>query len=52
MYVDASSGAGGSQAHFESGTIRQTSAKCEMTMFIHMFGDHIGTLQVKALCMS
>nr|XP_039270832.1 MAM and LDL-receptor class A domain-containing protein 1-like [Styela clava] len=46
MYVDASSGIQGSQAHLESGIIQATSATCEMIMYYHMNGDHIGTLQV------
>uniref|UniRef100_H2XUP0 MAM domain-containing protein n=1 Tax=Ciona intestinalis TaxID=7719 RepID=H2XUP0_CIOIN len=46
MYVDADSGVSGSQAHLVSKVIPQSGPQCEMTIYYHMYGDHIGTLQV------
>lgn len=46
MYVDASSGNQGTQAHLESGLIQQSSATCEMTMYYYMNGEDIGVMQV------
>ena len=46
LYVDASDGVTGDQAHIISSTISQTGPGCEMIFWYHMFGDHIGTLQV------
>ncbi|XP_078483553.1 MAM and LDL-receptor class A domain-containing protein 1 isoform X3 [Ciona intestinalis] len=46
MYVDADSGISGSQAHLVSKVIPQSGPQCEMTIYYHMYGDHIGTLQV------
>ncbi|XP_076802493.1 MAM and LDL-receptor class A domain-containing protein 1-like [Clavelina lepadiformis] len=46
LYVDASTGTNGDKAHLLSKTIPSSGPQCEMTLFYHMYGDHIGTLQV------
>jgi len=46
MYVDASVGTSGNQAHFTSTTLQQSGSYCEMVFYYHMYGEHIGTLQV------
>ena len=49
LYVDASTGTNGDKAHLLSKTIPSSGPQCEMTLFYHMYGDHIGTLQVRKI---
>ena len=46
MYVDASAGTSGSRAQFLSKTIPSSGPHCEMILWYHMSGSHIGELLV------
>ena len=46
LYIDASSGVTGDMAHLTSAVIPQTGPGCELVFYYHMYGDHIGQLQV------
>ena len=47
MYVDADEGLSGSKAHFVSKMIPSSGPACEVNFYFHMYGDHIGILQVR-----
>lgn len=49
MYVDASVGSSGNQAFLVGPEMQSSGPYCEMTLFYHMYGDHIGTLEVGAV---